>query len=253
MSDECIIGATSMRLQSAIRSLLVFSLIFAVTTPVFANSLANWVLVWPGAVSIDPVFGLLPTVLAAFIERPFVSRAGVGKRPLLQSIRANLLSLLAGIPIAAFIWSVESLQGMIVLTGVAVIISILVEGSYLSAVLNGEPQQLRWSWIALGNIVSNSVLIGIALVVKTLNTTHPELGEAIAPHYSMLMLLHVAISLTAVAAALGQPLLGLPWAMLRLPRAVLMGIRELVRNPAEARRAADELVRAKGYNRPKHL
>jgi hypothetical protein len=160
-----------MGLQSAIRSLLVLSLIFAAATPVFANSLANWIMVWPGVVSIDPVFGLLPTVLVSFIERPFVSKAGVRKRPLLQSIRANLLSLLAGIPVAAFVYSLEGQQGATILAIVAVTVSIVVEGSYLSAVLNGEPQQLRWSWIVLGNIVSNSVLIGIALVVRTLNTT----------------------------------------------------------------------------------
>ena len=76
-----------MRFASSLRSLLVLILALVPATPALANSLASWVWIWPGMVSSDPLFGLLPTVLASFVERPFISRAGVDSRPLLRSIR----------------------------------------------------------------------------------------------------------------------------------------------------------------------
>jgi hypothetical protein len=195
-----------MRPRSIVRLLLVLTLIVGPATPALANALANWLYVWPGVVSIDPIFGLLPTVLVALIERPFVSLAGVDKQPLLRSIRANLLSLLAGFPVACYVWSVESSQGMLVLTVVAVTITIVVEIAYLRSVMRKESRKLRWWWIVLGNVVSNLVLIGISWTVKTLNSKYPDLGNAIRPYEWLFMLLHLAISGTAVAAALGGPI-----------------------------------------------
>jgi hypothetical protein len=190
---------------------MVLAGILVPATTVFANSLANWVLVWPGVVSIDPIFGLLPTVLVSFIERPFVSRSGVETFPLIRSIRANLLSFLVGIPVAAFVYSVDSWQGAIVLAVVAVAISIAVEIAYLQAVLKKESRQLRWRWIILGNIVSNSVLIGIALTIMTIQENYPTLGKTVEPYQSVLICIHLAISFAAVVAALVGPTIFLRW------------------------------------------
>lgn len=200
-----------MQRRSIFQFLMVLATILIPATPVFANSLANWVLVWPGIVSIDPIFGLLPTVLVSFIERPFVSRAGVEVLPLIRSIRANLLSFLAGIPVAAFVYSVNSWQGTVVLTLVSVATSIAVEIAYLEFVLKNESQHLRWRWIILGNIVSSSVLIGIALTILTLQQNYPALCIKIAPYQGVLTCAHLAISFSAVVAAIVGPTILLRW------------------------------------------
>jgi hypothetical protein len=153
----------------------------------------------------QPGLRLLPTVLVAFIERPFVSLAGVDKRPLLRSIRANLLSLVVGIPVAGGIYADRSPQGLIGLAVVAVAITIVVEIAYLQSVLRKESRQLRWLWIVLGNIVSNLVLVGISLTVRMLNEDYPELGNVVQPYESLLMWTHFTISTTAVVAALAEP------------------------------------------------
>lgn len=200
-----------MQRRSILQFLMILAAILIPATPVLANSLANWVLVWPGVVSIEPIFGLLPTVLVSFIERPFVSRSGVEALPLIRSIRANLLSFLAGIPVAAFVYSVNSWQGTVVLTLVAVAVSIAVETAYLEFVLKNESQHLRWRWIILGNIVSSSVLIGIALTILTLQQNYPALCIEVAPYQGVLTCAHLAISLSAVVAALIGPTIYLRW------------------------------------------
>lgn len=200
-----------MQRRSFFQVLMVLAGILIPASPVFANSLANWVLVWPGVVSIDPIFGLLPTVLVSFIERPFVSRSGVETLPLIRSIRANLLSFLAGIPVAGFVYSVDSWQGTVVLTIVAVAVSIAVEIAYLEFVLKDESQHLRWRWIILGNIVSNSVLIGIALTIMKFQQNYPAMGKAVERYQGIFFCAHLAISFSAVVAALVGPTIFVLW------------------------------------------
>jgi hypothetical protein len=204
-------GCITMQRRSILRFLMILAAILIPATPVFANSLANWVLVWPGVVSIAPIFGLLPTVLVSFIERPFVSRSGVQTLPLIRSLRANLLSFLAGFPVAACVYSINSLQGTIALTTVAVAVSIAVEIAYLEFVLKDERQELRWRWIILGNIASNSVLIGIALTIMMLQQKYAALGKTVEPYQGVLMGAHLTISFTAVTAALAGPRIVLLW------------------------------------------
>lgn len=194
-----------MRLRLFVRSVVVLVLTFACTTPALANSLASWVWVWPGVVSIEPFFGLLPTVLVSFIERPFVSRAGVIKRPLLRSIRANLLSLLAGMVVAPAVWSIRSMQGLVLFAVVAVAITMVVEIAYLSFALRNESGQLLWRWIIVGNIVSNLVLVAIALTVRILGEQDSKLWIQLLPYQGPLWLIHAIISLTAVTVAVFEP------------------------------------------------
>jgi hypothetical protein len=196
-----------MRPRLIVCSILAVLLILVAATPALANSLASWVWIWPGVVSIEPFFGLLPTVLVSFIERPFVTRAGIDKRPLLRSIQANLLSLLAGIPVAVFVWASDSMQGLALLAVVAVAVTIVVEIAYFRSVMRRDQRQLRWSWIVYGNIVSNLVLVGIALTVRKLGENYPNVGTVLEPYQGPLMVMHVAISLTAVTAAIIEPIM----------------------------------------------
>jgi hypothetical protein len=59
-----------------------------------ANGISPYVYFWPGFITITIVFAFPASVLAAFIERPFYSAAGLQRRPLPLSLRANFLSTL---------------------------------------------------------------------------------------------------------------------------------------------------------------
>ncbi len=194
-----------MRVRLLFRSLLVLGLILVPAASARANSLASWVWIWPGVVSIDPLFGLLPTVLVSFVERPFISRAGVLKQPLLRSMRANLLSLLAGIPVALCVWSITSEEGLVLLAAVGVAITIVVEIAYFRFVLHRESKPLRWWWIVAGNIVSNLLLAGLALFVRIVGEKDLQLDYLLLRYQDLFMLMHLGISLTMVTAALAEP------------------------------------------------
>ena len=88
---------------------------------------------------------------------------------------------------------------------VAVAISIVVEIGYLRSVQRKESAQLRWAWIVAGNMVSNLLLVGLAVAVQTLQIKYPELGIALASHQGTFALLHLTISFTMVTAALAEP------------------------------------------------
>lgn len=194
-----------MRTRHVVRSLLVFMLLVVPATPALANSLASWVWVWPGAISVDPLFGLLPTVLVSFVERPFVSRAGVQKRPLLRSIRANLVSFLAGIPLGTFVWFARSEEHLVRLAIVAVAITVVLEIGYFRLALRKESNQLHWAWIVFGNVVSNLLLVGLAITIRTLQENYPELSLLLTPYQGVFVLMHIAISFTMVTAAIAEP------------------------------------------------
>ncbi len=188
-----------------LRALLVTLMVLVPATPAFANSLASWVWIWPGVLPMDPLFGLVPTVLVAFVERPFVSRAGVHHRPLFRSIRANLLSLLAGIPLAFTVWSLHSQASFFLFTGVAVAVTIGVELWYFRSVAREEDRTLRWGWIVLGNLASNALLIVLAILIKTLQANYPELGRALMPYQRIEISILLTFSLSMVIAALAGP------------------------------------------------
>lgn len=50
----------------------------------------------PGCALIGPAMGLPLSVLAAFLERPFYSAAGIKRGAIWYSLQANLISLLVG-------------------------------------------------------------------------------------------------------------------------------------------------------------
>ncbi len=190
---------------NALRWLLVPAIILIPAAPAFANSLASWVWVWPGVVSLDPFLGLLPTLLVSFVERPFVCRAGVVQRPLIRSIRANVLSLIGGIPVSMFVWNVRSEGGLFLLAGVAVTVSIVIEGVYYRSFLRKECRELCWLWIVFGNVISSVLLVSIALGVRTLEDLHPQLGCALLPYYGGLQLIGVGLCITTAVVALAEP------------------------------------------------
>ena len=73
--------------------------------PAFANTIAPTAYFWPGVLPLTLGLALPATVLAAVLERPFVSRAGVTEHTLWYSLQANCVSPVLGfvmLPIALY-------------------------------------------------------------------------------------------------------------------------------------------------------
>ena len=110
---------------------------------------------------------LLGTLLAAIIERPFVTRAGVARRALLHSIAANLVSML----LAPLGWGLLALQPdygrwsdynvALALTSIGgLVISIFSEYGYYRLISRRAEVKPRLRWVAIGNVVSLVVIVG---------------------------------------------------------------------------------------------
>jgi hypothetical protein len=129
----------------------------------------------------SPLWGLPLTLLAAVLERPFVSRAGIRTYALTRSIRANLLSWLAGL-IFVFLFALftpgsmsnpRSGYGPVELLAtiffvLAIPVSTLIEGGYYRAILKRQGGLLRWRWVIAANVFSNAVLVAMAFMPKFL-------------------------------------------------------------------------------------
>ena len=118
---------------------------------------------------------VLGTLLAAVIERPFASKAGVAKRALLHSTVANLLSMLLA-PLAILATTVmpeygrwsdgDVALGLTTLGGLA--ISTVSEFGYYRLITRRGPTKARLAWVALGNAVSLAVVIAGYLWIVSL-------------------------------------------------------------------------------------
>ncbi len=87
-------------------------------------------------------------------------------------------------------------------------VTIAVELGYFRSVLRKDSGPLRWAWIVLGNIVSNVLLLGLAILVRILQANRPEIGIALVPYQGVFLLMHLTISFSMVTAALVQPTMG---------------------------------------------
>ncbi|HID21689.1 MAG TPA: hypothetical protein EYP14_04735, partial [Planctomycetaceae bacterium] len=79
-------------------------LVLSVPCVAYANSISPYVWFWPGIVSIALPYALPASLLAALIERPFLTAGGIGGRALLVSLRANFLSALVGLLLIPVGW-----------------------------------------------------------------------------------------------------------------------------------------------------
>jgi hypothetical protein len=111
-------------------------------------------------------------VLAAFLERPFVSWAGVKEHTLWCSLQANLVSLVIGyitMPLGIYaICTIGPLWSII-----AVAMSVISEGWYYRWRC-GEGASVPWVPVVAANVFSSFVLVflpGITLVIKEANLT----------------------------------------------------------------------------------
>ena len=144
----------------------------------FANSIAADAGLIPGLAIFGPAMGLPLSVLAAFIERPFVTRSGFGRNAIWFSLQANFVSLLIGyfatmIVIPLVMSPGGDLVGL-VWPFLAVGISISTERLYLTMRLRDGV--VSWALMTWGNIISALSCITVMLIAATLRDAAPRLS-----------------------------------------------------------------------------
>jgi hypothetical protein len=164
-------------------------------TPILANTITADMGLIPGLALAGPALGLPLSVFAAFLERPFISLAGVRSDAIWYSLQANFVSLLigyVGLIAAAVIDDALRLWGpndpvFTVWPFVAVAISVVTERYYLVA--RTRTQRVRWGWIIVANVLSAAACIGLLVLVIFIRSEFPTLRRAVTPYHGALQLL----------------------------------------------------------------
>ena len=166
-----------------------------------ANSLSAYAYFWPGVVSITVVFAFPTSLLAAFIERPFLTAAGITRRPLVLSLRANFLSTIVGILLIPIgypaLYTIGPLWSMI-----AIWISCVVEISYLRRFSH---QSFSLDWAVLGNLASSAVLMILPPIVMAIEEHNHRLAWIVEPHREWLTMSLLAVSVAVFLASFVWP------------------------------------------------
>jgi hypothetical protein len=142
---------------------------------IVANTITADMGMIPGFAFVGPGMGLPLSVLAAFVERPFYSRAGVNRHTIWYSLQANLVSLLVGFAamLLAVLLSNANPASLTAWPLLAVCVSIVIERWYLQRRV--RPVRVSWGWTAVGNVVSAALCVGVALLVADLRSHFPGL------------------------------------------------------------------------------
>lgn len=162
----------------------------------FANSIAADAGLIPGLAIVGPAMGLPVSVLAAFIERPFVTRAGFGKSAIWFSLQANFVSLLVGyvatLVVIPFVMSPYISIGY-AWPFVAVGISVVTERQYLNARLN--PSRVPWLPIATANVISAVSCIAVLVLAVNLRNMNRRWAMELEPFEGLLTVIAAVFSL----------------------------------------------------------
>lgn len=151
----------------------------------------------PGLAIIGPGLGFPLSALAAFLERPFYSRAGVQNRVIWYSLQANFVSHLLGVGITfGFFCPPEALRQvefmLLIWPLLAVVCSILIEGNYLRYKIS--PLNLNWGWVIGGNICSASLSVALIFGIIFVRERYPSEVRVLIPAQ---MPLHLAVTVAS--------------------------------------------------------
>lgn len=165
-----------------------------------ANSISPYVWFWPGVVSIYFPYAFPASLLAAFVERPFLTAGGIDRRALVVSLRANFLSAVIGLllfPIGEPTFYVIGPLWCFMAFG----ISCLVEIAYVSRFSEG----FRWGWAVGGNAVSSLLLMVIPPFAFVLKQSHPELAWSLEPYEESMMWWTLGLSVAVFLLSFAWP------------------------------------------------
>jgi hypothetical protein len=144
--------------------LLSLPLWCAVGSAAFAN--AGIPALVTGTLPFSGLIALPATVLVAFVERPFVTAAGVKRHALWFSLQANLFSLLLGYGILFLaLDTISRNMGYWIL--IAIGLSIVAEAFYYQLVAADADRPINWWMIAFGNMASNLALFFVEALAAT--------------------------------------------------------------------------------------
>jgi len=174
-----------MRASWRLPLLLAILFLLAAAPAVFANSIAPTAYFMPGV--LPWMFGMAvpASVLAAFLERPFVNWAGVREHALWYSLQSNFVSLVIGyitMPVGIYaIYTIGPLWSII-----AVAMSVISEGYYFRWQC-AEGTNIRWLPIVAGNVFSSFVLVFLPGVTLLIKEGIPSLEMSLAPFQDALL------------------------------------------------------------------
>lgn len=168
--------------------------VLAFAQPVLANVIAPTISVWPGMVHANFALAIPASILAAVLERPFLTRAGVSRHTMLFSLQANAVSLAIGyvtLPVGYTALYVIGPLWWIIAVG----LSIVSEGWYCR-VRATEGGQLRWRYIVCGNVFSSFVLLLLPFISMAIGRSNPKIWW---PYESYLVVLAWAVTIVSAA------------------------------------------------------
>lgn len=169
-----------------------------------ANSLSPYVYFWPGVVSITLVYAFPASLLASFLERPFLTAAGIRHRPLVLSLRANFLSTVVGILLVPIGYPALYMLGPLWCV-IAFFVSCLVEFRYLRSKVE---QAIAWGWVVGGNAVSSVVLMVLPPIAILIKQNHEQWARTLEPHEGWLHATSALVSVAAFLISFAWPMAG---------------------------------------------
>jgi hypothetical protein len=175
------------------------------TLPILADVITADMGFFPGCALVGPAFGLPLSVLAAVLERPFHTRAGIKRWTVWYSLQANFASLLVGyILIFVTIPAVYAIGFF--WFPVAVSISILIERKYLMWRARSAGFDCRWQWVSWANVLSAFALVGVLMLSAPFET--PAIKHSLVPYRFALTIAGIGISFVAFGIAFAVPFFG---------------------------------------------
>jgi hypothetical protein len=173
--------------------LLAPLLLLTFATPALANSIAPTAYFWPGVLPLTLGLALPASVLAAFLERPFVSQAGVREHAAWYSLQANLVSLVIGyltLPFGVYaLYTIGPLWSVM-----AVCMSIVAEGWYYRRRAT-KGSEFRWGPVVWGNLFSSFVLLVLPYVALAMKEADAGLVWQLDPYQDALFWVSVSASI----------------------------------------------------------
>lgn len=105
-------------------------------------------------------YSMMATLLAALVERPFLTMAGFSRLAVVYSIRANILSWAAGVAIVLSV-GIRIPEVFLLMLYSAVPFSIAIEGAYLYSIQKHNGARFDLAPVVAGNIISGVLLLVI--------------------------------------------------------------------------------------------
>jgi hypothetical protein len=175
---------------------------------ILANTITADMGMIPGLAFVGPAMGLPLSVLAAFVERPFYSLAGVRRHTIWYALQANLVSLgvgfVATLTAAAVTGSLRQYYALFeVWPFLAVCVSIVAERWYLQ--IRARPAVVTWGWTALGNILSAALCVGVLFLVIYLRAVFPAMRQTLHPYAGPLQVVAFVGSATLFVVSFLRP------------------------------------------------